>query len=161
MSATEDDALRIGIRRPRWGWRIAGAAAILIVLLLLFVVVPLRLLGLVRGFGISTGTNLTLLVLGGCAFAALAAASYLLRPTRAYGPTLAARAAVGIVYLVLLAPFATARLILGGSFDATVGVSALLLWLAIVPAVNLVAALFVTASDARDPRVRLRREFPA
>ncbi len=148
------------IRLPHLGWRALVGVLLFVVYALLLVAGPLYVLGLVTAHGVVVGASVLEIEIGGVTLAALGATAYVVRPTRAYGPALLGRAAVGVVYLLLLAPAAYVSLHLGGAGSLTLGGSELVLWLAVVPMVSFVAALFVTISDERDPTVRLRREFP-
>jgi hypothetical protein len=150
-----------GVRRPTFSRRAAIATILLIPLLIVTVGVPAYVLGFLDQHGGSAGVNLLQTTAGGVALSALSALAYLLRPTRAYGPAVAARAIAALVYLLSLAGYASIAFPVGSSVVATLNYASLLVWLALVPAFSLIGALFITASDARDVDARLRRDFPA
>ncbi len=158
-SSTAVDPSGIAPERPTRRGLLAGGVFLLFAAL--FVGLPLLALHELGARGVTAGATALQVIAGGVALALLFAVTYFLRPTRAYGPALAARAVVGILYLVLLAPFVTARATVDGNVDAFLRGTDLMLWLVAVPAIGLVAALFVILSDTRDPGLRLRREFPA
>jgi hypothetical protein len=160
MTATAQAAAWVGIRLPHLGWRALVGVVLFVLYVVLFVALPLYALSFIAGHGIVLGPSVALLEFGGLVLAALGAAVYVTRPTRAYGPMLMGRSVAGVVYLLLLAPLAALSVPLNGQGSITLSGSELVLWIAVVPLLSLGAAVFVTASDARDPTVRLRREFP-
>lgn len=148
--------------RPTGGPRRALYAGVVLVgLAALFVGLPLAILSLFASHGVTTPASALPFVAGGIGLALLFALAYYFRPTTWFGPVLIARAVGGILYLLLLAPFLVAHATVAGNVVATLGASALFLWLIASPAIGAVAGVFVWLSDARDPATRLRREFPA
>ncbi|MHB8351637.1 MAG: hypothetical protein ACYDFT_02950 [Thermoplasmata archaeon] len=149
-----------GTRLPPFGTRLTIGILILIPSVAITVGAPAYLLELLGHGQESTVTDLTI-VIGGSIVSVLSSAAYVLRPTRAYGPTSAARSAALILYLTLLASYARLTIPLGLETTATITYSEMLLALSVVPLLWLVSALLVTLSDIWDPVARLRIDFPS
>lgn len=150
----------IGVRLPSLGGRLAAGLGIFVGLGAFLILVPLDVLSTLVAHGVLSGITSGTIVLGGLLFAGLSAAAYVARPTRAYGPVCAGRSLAGILYLLLVAASATLSIPVGPTGSAVLGYSELILWLAIAPALGLVAAIAVTFADLKDPWARRRREFP-
>jgi hypothetical protein len=123
--------------------------------------VPYLAASWLAGHGISVGLPVTWLLLVGGLIALLGAAAYLLRPTRAYGPTLIIGASVSLGYVLLLLPTASVGVGLPDGGTVSLGYGAVLVVLAAIVAVRLTAAVLVTVQDARYPYQRRAYEFPA
>ena len=147
-------------RRPRLGPRLVLGTLLLLPLLLLTVGIPAYLLNQLEGHGASSSISLMQTTIGGLALSLLSAAVYILRPSRGYGPSVMARAAVTSVYFLTLAANTLVSVSLPGGPTIGVSYGTLLEWLAVLPAFSMVAGAFVTYSDQGDLEARLRREFP-
>lgn len=149
-----------GTRLPSLAGRLVVGVMVLIFSIAITVGAPAYLLQLL-GHGQGSSVTDLQLVVGGSIVSVLASAAYVLRPTRAYGPTSAARSLALIFYLTLLIPNARLTIPLGLETTATVDYSVMLLALSVVPLLWLVSALFVSLSDIWDPVARLRIDFPS
>jgi hypothetical protein len=140
--------------------RLVLGGLLLLPLLILTVGLPAYVLGQLGGHGATSSISLMQTTIGGVAISFLSAAVFILRPTRGYGPSVMARAAVTSVYFLTLAGNALVSVPLPGGPTIGVSYGTLLDWLALIPAFSLVGGALVTFSDQGDLAARLRRDFP-
>jgi len=110
--------------------------------------------------GFSTPVPTSAIVLSGFLIALLIAARGVLRPTKAFGPVSALGSLVSVLYLLYLAPLASA----GVGVDqvgVTLAFGGLLLLLAIVPFLGLCAGVVAAIEDFARPGERVRYEYRA
>ena len=150
----------LAYRPVSWGLRAVGAGLLFLGLELLYVGLPLGAIRTVSRFGLSLTEPTTVIAVFGSLCAVLGAASFLVRPTRAYGPLLLAASAAGLAYLWALLPYAHFALSVGGG-GATLGFEGLLELLMVLPAFGLVRGALVLAQDVRDFPARRAYEYPA
>lgn len=150
----------VGVRRPSLALRLAVAVLLATFLVALSVGLPEYLLAHL-GSHSSVGASAPLgTALAGGTVSVLTSVAYVLRPTRAYGPAAAVRAAAAITYFLTLSGYATFLLPLGAASTVTVNFAPLLELLALIPVLGLGSAIFAGLSDWRSPLARLRRDFP-
>jgi hypothetical protein len=140
------------------GWRVAGGVLIAGVSFALIGWLPAYAESYAARLGFPSPVAPSLLLVAGGLLAALAGASFALKPTTAWGPCRAVLSAVSIGYLLFLirSPVYTFS-IAPVSLSLTYG---RLLWLLlIVPALGLASALVTTIEDWRRPGERARLTF--
>jgi hypothetical protein len=150
-----------GVQRPSLAKRVAIGIVLLIPLLAISVGLPEYALQQLKLVGASSVVTSEQVILGGVVLSVLWSLTYILRPTRAYGASGMARAVSTSIYFLLLSPFASVTLPLGGNLIGTIDYGGLLVAFAIIPLFSLVGAFLVLLSDRRDFDTRLRLEFPA
>jgi hypothetical protein len=149
-----------GVRRPSLVGRVALGAVLLVPLLLVSVGLPEYALGRLHLAGASSLISSAQVAVGGVVLSALWAASFILRPTRAYGAAGMARAVATSAYFLLLAHFATVTLPLGQGVVGSIDYGDLLVAFAVIPLFGFIGSLLVLWSDRTNLDTRLRLEYP-
>ncbi|HEY6238415.1 MAG TPA: hypothetical protein VIZ68_04445, partial [Thermoplasmata archaeon] len=131
-------------------------------LIFLLVIVPTQLLARVHeaSIGFSTPVPTSSIVFSGLVIALLFAARGVLRPTKAFGPVATLGSLVSMLYLLYLAPLASAG-VATDRIGVTLAFSGLLLLLAIVPFLGVCAGVVATIEDVARPGERVRYEYRA
>ncbi|HEV2317018.1 MAG TPA: hypothetical protein VGV89_05540 [Thermoplasmata archaeon] len=150
-----------GVRLPSLARRVTVGLLLLAPLLLFTVGLPAVVLAQLADHGFGSHIGLVQTTVGGAVLSILSSLTYILRPTRVYGPVRGVRAGAAIAYLLFLVPYAVLTLPIGTGRLATIDYAMLLQWLALVPVFSLAGAALITVSDARDVLPRLRMDFPA
>jgi hypothetical protein len=153
--ATDRPVLLIPSLRRRLAWASLRAALLLVAI----VVVPWYLLNLLGGLGIGTPVPFLGLAVLGVAFAALGAARYVSRPTRAFGPMTIAASLVSFVYLLYLIPIASIGLQHAGNVSVAIEFGRFLQYCLIAPAFGMAAGAVTTYEDIARPSERINYEY--
>lgn len=140
--------------------RLVVAGLLLVPLLLFWVGLPTIALHELGAHGIGSSLGVATVSVVGVALSVLAAARYVLRPTRAYGPMAFLVAVATSAYLLAIVPFATLSLTIGSSVDLTLNYAPALTLFAIIPAFAAAAALLTTVEDGMRPGERLPFDYP-
>lgn len=123
--------------------------------------VPYEILVRLAAFHVVSGVPPDDLLVAGVGLAFLAAARYVAKPSRAYGPVAMLAGAAGVAYLLWLGAHATLVIAPFSRVGLTISYGAVLDLLAIAPALRLVAGAVTTVEDLRRPGERLPFDFPA
>ncbi|MGI0054415.1 MAG: hypothetical protein ACREBZ_01665 [Thermoplasmata archaeon] len=154
-------------RPSPWMTRIALGALIFIGIYSTLVVLPPFLFTQFHNAGLPSLSESPNMVLVGTLLAVVGAASYVVRPTRAYGPVAIGCDVLEIVYLFLvyqLSPLSFSFGQNGGgngmSIALAIGFAGIILILIIVQLLHLAGDAVTTAEDVRRPYERLWYTFP-
>ncbi|MGI0139542.1 MAG: hypothetical protein ACREBT_00060 [Thermoplasmata archaeon] len=156
-------------RPSPWMTRIALGGLIFIGIYSTLVVLPAFLFTQFHSAGLPSLSESPNMVLVGTLLAAVGAAAYVVRPTRAYGPVAIGCDVLEIVYLVLvyqLSPLSLSFAQNGGgsangmSIALAIGFAGIILILIIVQLLHLAGDAVTTAEDMRRPYERLWYTFP-
>jgi hypothetical protein len=143
--------------------RIVVGSLSLIILAVVIVVLPLWLLGLVGQHGVASSIPTALVLIGGAVIIVLNTSAIVTKFDRVYGPFTAASSAASLVYLLILAQYATIHYSSSGggtAIAAAVDYSAFIRLLLIVPGLGVVSGVFMTMQDWFFPQKRLPLDFP-
>ncbi|MCI4368966.1 MAG: hypothetical protein L3K09_05330 [Thermoplasmata archaeon] len=162
MPAATDPAAVLGARYriPSLGRRLLGGALRFVPLLVLWVGVPYYAFRAAGQYGVHSPISLPALGTIGLFVAFLSAASYVLKPTRLYGPVSFVGSLLVIGYLLSIVPSATLTLTVGNGVNVSLGYGTLVLFLLAAPILSALSALVTAAEDAVDPLERLSVDFP-
>ena len=159
MTYTPPDPATYSI--PGTGRRALMAGLLMIPSVLFYVAIPYVGLTELSRFGINTGYSLGFIVVLGLVLAALGAAAYFAKPTKAYGPLCIAGSVLAILYLLVLAGGSTLTIGVGGSGTFTLLYGGMLTLFAVVPAIRIGSGVMTTLEDLLRPGERLPFDFPA
>lgn len=163
MSGTSRSLAVIGgYRIPSLGYRILAGGLRLVPLLVLLVGLPDAILAYLTSWGVALPVSEITVTVAGVVIAVLSTATYIARPTGAYGPLGMATSGVVAVYLLVLWEGASYHLTIpNSSVVLTIGYADLILLFLIAPAIGIVVGLVTTVEDLRHPGERLPFDFPA
>jgi hypothetical protein len=159
MTTTLQPAQRFRI--PSLAARLVVGGLLFVGMVVLFVVIPFEVLKLLPGYGVHSPVSMQTVTVIGILVAALTAATYVLKPSRAYGPLGVATALATVGYLLSFLPAASLRVGIGNGVTLTIYYGTILLLLTIVPILGAVAAAVTSYEDASRPGERLPYDFPA
>jgi len=146
---------------PSLGYRILAGGTRLVPLLVVLVMLPVAALTYLQSRSVNLPVSILTVEVGGVAISVLSTLSYILRPTRAFGPLSVATSSVTIVYLLVLLAQSTYQIAVpNSSATISVGYSLLLDLVLIVPLLTLAAGLVTTVEDLRVPGERLPFDYP-
>ncbi|MFZ1022634.1 MAG: hypothetical protein WAN87_00670 [Thermoplasmata archaeon] len=149
------------VQLPSLPGRCVVGGLITIVLFLLLVLFPVAILNLLTPHGLTIPIPISTIQVAGILLAFLVGVRYILKPTRAMGPTSMAISLVTLLYLWSILPDASVAFSPGGMFGITIGLAALVTLLLLVPVLGLVSGAFTTYEDFRHPGERLALDYPA
>jgi hypothetical protein len=144
---------------PSLGRRLAWAIVRAALLIVAIVVIPWYLLNLVSGYGIGTPVPLLGLAALGVAFAAVGAARYVSRPTRAFGPLTIAASLMSFVYLLYLIPIASIGFQHADNVSVAIYFGRFLQYCLLAPLFGMAAGAVTTYEDVARPRERINYEY--
>ncbi len=147
-------------RKVKIVWRIPVGILIALFLGLLFFVVPWVVIPFLLMYGVHPASNIVVLAALGSIFALFEGARFVAKPTLYYGPLWTVSSAAFLAYVLYLAAGASITLTFISNVNIVVGYSLLLLFLALIPALTLGAAIVITIQDQRHPGERLPFDFP-
>ena len=140
--------------------RLIVATIMLVPLLIFWVGLPTAALSELGSHGVNSSLGIQTVSIAGVLLSFLAAARYVVRPTRAFGPVAFLAGIAASAYLLAIVPYATLSLTIGGSLNLTLDYGPALLLLAIVPAFAAAAGLVTTIEDGLHPGERLMFDYP-
>lgn len=149
-----------GPKIPSLPRRLVVAALMLVPLLVFWVGLPTIALSELGSHGVDSSLGIATVSIVGVFLAFLAAARYVAKPTRGFGPIAFVAAVATSAYLLAIVPFANLSLTIGGSVDLTLNYAPALLLFAIVPGFAAAAALVTTVEDGMHPGQRLPYDYP-
>jgi hypothetical protein len=146
-------------RYPTASSRIGLGIVVGFLLAVAFVALPYVVLSGLGRFGLQPALDSRTVLWAGAILAGLGAARYVLKPSRAYGPSSIAYALGWIAYLAWLIAQSPIAFTFRGA-TISLGYGTFLLAAMVVPVLGLVAGFVTTIEDAAYPGDRLPFDFP-